>query len=158
MKVSEILKQENTPLVTVKGNVTIQNAAHRMKMEKVGCVIISEDGKKPEGIVAVRDVVYNMVEHWGDSPDGSEFSYLMRPVSEIMKSPVKTCNLDHQLRDVLHMMWHWHFLHIPVLDGSRGMCGIVSIDDVIKFSTHEMEMESRVLHERLMLRNDRPMS
>jgi len=158
MKISEILKQENAPLVTVKGHATILTAAHRMALEKVGCVIVSEDGKHPDGIVAARDIVYSMAEHWGENPHGGEFSYLMLPVSEIMHSPVKTCNLDHRLRDVLHVMWHWHILHVPVLDGTGVMCGIVSIDDVIKFSTHEMELESKVLHERLSLSGDRPMS
>ena len=152
MKVSEMLKKENAPLVTVEGHTTILTAAHRMRLEKVGCVIVSKDGKHPEGIVAVRDVVYNMAEHWGKNPSGDKFSYLERPVTDIMHSPVKTCNLGHRLRDVLHMMWHWHFLHIPVLDEAGLLCGIISIDDVIKFSTHEMELESNILHDRLLLR------
>lgn len=158
MKVSEMLKQENAPLVTVKGDTTILTAAHRMKLENVGCVIVSKDGKHPDGIVAVRDVVYNMGEHWGESPRGDEFSYLQRPVTDIMHSPVKTCNLDHWLNDVLHIMSRWHFLHIPVLDEAGSMCGIISIDDVIEFSTRETELESKILHERLLLRGERPTS
>jgi len=157
MKVSEILKQEKAPLVTVKGSTTILTAAHRMRLEKVGCVIVSEDGKHPDGIVAVRDVVYNMSEHWGDDPKGDEFSYQMRPVTDIMHSPVKTCTLEQRLRDVLHLMWHFHFLHIPVLDDQGEMCGIVSIDDVIRFSVHESELESKVLQERVLLSGERPM-
>ena len=158
MKVSEILKQENAPLVTVDGSTTILTAAHRMRLAKVGCVIVSEDGKRPDGIVAVRDVVYNMAEHWGDKPSGDEFSYQMRPVTDIMHSPVKTCTLDQSLRDVLHLMWHFHFLHIPVLDDKGELCGIVSIDDVIRFSVHESELESKVLHERILLSGERPIS
>lgn len=156
MKVSEILKQDNSPLVTVKKTTTVLTAAHRMRLAKIGCVIVSEDEKHPDGIVAVRDVVYNMASHWGDNPSGDEFSYLQRPVSDIMQSPVKTCTRDHLLLDVLHMMWHFHFLHIPVLDDSGVMCGIVSIDDVIKFSVQESELEKKVLHERILLSGERP--
>lgn len=158
MKVSEILKQEKVPLVTVKAHTTVLTAAHRMRLEKVGCVIVSKDGKHPDGIVAVRDVVYNMAEHWGENPSGDEFAYLQRPVSDIMHSPVKTCTPDDRLRDVLHMMWHFHFLHIPVLDDAGELCGIVSIDDVIKFSVHESELESKVLQERILLSGERPIS
>ncbi|MBF0251289.1 MAG: CBS domain-containing protein [Alphaproteobacteria bacterium] len=156
MKVSEILKLEKAPLVVVSPDTTILTASHRMRLEKVGCVIVSKDGEHPDGIVAVRDVVYNMAGHWGENPDGSEFSYISQPVSAIMHSPVQTCRLDQRLRDVLHIMWHWHFLHVPVMDDRGEMCGIISIDDVIRFSVHEMETESRVLHERVMLSGQRP--
>ncbi|MCW8915096.1 MAG: CBS domain-containing protein [Magnetovibrio sp.] len=158
MKVSDILKQENAPLVTVTGNTTVLTAAHRMRLEKIGCVVVSDDGKHPDGIVAVRDVVYNMAEHWGDNPKGDEFSYQQRPIKEIMHSPVRTCTLDQSLRDVLHIMWHFHFLHVPVMDKNNEMCGIVSIDDVVKFSIHESELESKILREELMLTGERPLS
>lgn len=158
MKVSEILKQGNVPMITVHKGTTILTAAHRMRLAKVGCVIISEDGKRPDGIAAARDFVYNMTEHWGDDPKGDEFSYLKRPVSDIMHTPVKTCTPNHNLRDVLHMMWHFHFLHIPVLDEAGELCGVISIDDVIKYSLPESEMEKKVLQERIMLSGERPIT
>ncbi len=151
MKVSEILKHDNAALVVVKPNMSILLAAHRMRMEKVGCVVVSKDGKHPDGIVAVRDIVYRMADHWGDKPSGREFSYIQTPVSEIMTHPVKTCTKKNNLKDVLQMMWHYHHLHIPVLDNNKELCGIISIDDVIKFSVHEMETEAQVLRERIML-------
>ncbi|WP_170827032.1 CBS domain-containing protein [Magnetovibrio blakemorei] len=157
MKISDILKQDNSPLVTVTHDTTILTASHRMRVEKIGCVIVSPDGKQPEGIVAVRDIVYNLSEHWGEAPKGDEFAYLNQPVSAIMRSPVKTCTLDQSLRDVLHIMWHFHFLHVPVVDNQGEMCGIVSIDDVIKFSIPEMQLEARVLHERVALSGQRPL-
>ena len=156
MKVSEILKQKNAPLVTAKNDTTVLTAAHRMRLEKVGCIIVSEDGKHPDGIVAARDFVYNMASHWGDNPKGDEFSYLQRPVSDIMQSPVKTCMPDNDLIDVLQMMWKFHFLHIPVVDASGELCGVVSIDDVIYSSLKEIETENKVLHERILLSGERP--
>ena len=158
MKVSEILKQENAPLVTVNDSTTVLTAAHRMRLDKIGCVVVSKDGKHPEGIVAVRDVVYHMSDHWGENPKGDEFSYLQRKVTDIMQTPVKTCKLTDKLQDVLHMMWHFHFLHIPVVDEKGEMCGIVSIDDVIKFSVHESELENKILREELQLTGEHPLS
>ncbi|MEG3618185.1 CBS domain-containing protein [Magnetovibrio sp. PR-2] len=158
MKVSEILKQDNAPLITVNESTTVLTAAHRMRLEKIGCVVVSNDGKHAEGIVAVRDVVYHMSDHWGDDPKGDEFSYLKRKVTDIMQTPVKTCKLSDKLVDVLHMMWHFHFLHIPVADDKGDLCGIVSIDDVIKFSLSEAELESKVLREELMLTGERPLT
>lgn len=157
MKISDILKQDNSPLVTVTADTTILAASHRMRTNRIGCVIVSADGKRPEGIVAVRDVVYNLSKHWGETPQGDEFAYLNQPVSAIMLSPVRTCELDHSLRDVLEIMFKFHFLHVPVVDEQGDMCGIVSIDDVIKFSIPEMEMETRVLQERVALSGQRPL-
>ena len=157
MKVSEILKQKNTPLVTVSEDTTILTAAHRMRLEKVGCVVVSNDGKHPKGLVAVRDVVYNMSEHWGDTPKGDEFSYTQRKITDIMHSPVKTCKLGDSLRDVLHLMWHFHYLHVPVMNESGELCGIVSIDDVIKFTLRESELENKILHEKLMMSDKQPL-
>lgn len=156
MKVSDILKQKSSPLVTVSKDTTILTASHRMRIEKIGCVIVSDDGKHPEGIVAVRDIVYHLSDHWGEQPSGDEFAYLNQPVSAIMRTPVKSCTTDQSLLDVLKIMWHFHFLHVPVVDQHHNMCGIVSIDDVIKCSIPEMELEAKVLHERIALSGQRP--
>lgn len=156
MKVSEILKYKNVPLVTVKKDTSVLTAAHRMRLANVGCVIVSDDGKHPNGIVAARDFAYNLATHWGEHPKGNEFSYLMRPISDIMHGPVRTCTLDNDLIDVLQIMWKFHFLHIPVLDAAGTLCGVVSIDDVIVSSLKEMETENKVLHERIMLSGERP--
>lgn len=156
MNVSEILKQKNVPLVTVKKDTSVLTAAHRIRLANVGCVIVSEDGKHPDGIVAARDFTYNLATHWGEHPKGNEFSYLLRPVSDIMHGPVKTCTPDDDLSDVLQIMWKFHFLHIPVVDGAGELCGVVSIDDVIYSTLQERELENKVLHERIMLSGERP--
>jgi len=150
MKVEEILKVENAPLVTVKPHATISTVAHRLKNDRVGCAVISEDGKHPEGIIAVRDIVYAMADHWGSDPKDNEFSFMMQPVSDIMTHHVHVCRPKHLLKEVMAMMLHGHYLHIPVVNEANELVGIISIDDVIKFGVGELEVEAEILRERLL--------
>jgi Mg/Co/Ni transporter MgtE len=43
-----------------------------------------------------------------------------------------------------------HILHVPVVDKSA-LCGIVSIDDVVKYATEEMDLEKSVLQDSVMV-------
>ncbi len=67
-----------------------------------------------------------------------------------MTHTVKTCGLDDSLRNVMENMTKWHILHIPVVDQGE-LCGIVSVDDVVKHAVAEMDMEKGVLQERAHL-------
>ncbi|MDP6389604.1 MAG: CBS domain-containing protein [Alphaproteobacteria bacterium] len=150
MKVEEILKDKNRTVVTVNPYTTIATAAHRMKLARVGCVVVSKDGKHLDGILAVRDIVYSMAGHHGETPHADEFGFLELPVSKIMTQEVTVCRPDSTLLDVMEVMVRRHHLHIPVLDAANELCGIVSIDDVIKYGVEEMKLEANVLRDSLL--------
>jgi len=151
MKVAEILKAKNRPVVTAKPDAEISAVMQLMKLENIGCVVLSENGERADGIVSVRDIVYSMA---GDDrekrkPEGSAF--LKLPVSRIMTRDVTTCQPGDSLKQVMKLMTRRHYLHIPVLE-DRKLCGIISIDDVVKYGVAEMELEAQVLRDTLISR------
>ena len=150
MKIRTLLELKGHTVVKVRPDDTISKAAHLMKLHHAGCVVVSEDGKHITGIVAVRDIVYALAERESRIRHLTTSEILDSPISSIMTHAVKTCGLDDSLRHVMENMTKWHILHIPVVDQGE-LCGIVSVDDVVKHAVAEMDMEKDVLQERAHL-------
>ncbi|UEM01291.1 CBS domain-containing protein [Skermanella rosea] len=150
MKISTFLDLKGRTVVTVRPNDNISKVAHLLKLHRVGCVVISEDGKHVDGIVAVRDIVYAMAERESRIRHLSGADLLDTPVSSIMTKTVKTCGPDDSVRHVLESMTRWHILHVPVVDHGV-LCGIVSVDDVVKLAVAEMDLEKGALQDRARL-------
>ncbi|MGB0084199.1 MAG: CBS domain-containing protein, partial [Rhodomicrobiaceae bacterium] len=63
MKVADILSVKGDKVMFVRPSETIDMLAQRLRMERVGAMIVSEDGKKIDGIISERDVTYGVAEH-----------------------------------------------------------------------------------------------
>lgn len=138
MKVREILKQKGDRVVTVKPDETVDTLTHRLRMDLVGALIVSEDGGALHGIVSERDVVHCLAQHGA--------SGLEKRVADIMATQVLTCAPDDNISAVARTMTIHRVRHVPVLDG-KVLAGIVSIGDVVKSRLEEMELESSVLRD-----------
>ena len=95
-------------------------------------------------------IVYALAERESRIRHLTTSEILDSPISSVMTRTVKTCGLDDSLRHVMENMTKWHILHIPVVDQGE-LCGIVSVDDVVKHAVAEMDMEKGVLQERAHL-------
>jgi CBS domain-containing protein len=142
MKIETLLEMKGGDVVTVRPTAKLSTVVRRMKLARTGCVVVSEDGKQVEGIVAVRDIAYALAEH--------EPKFAMDlPASEIMIRSVKTCAPADTLKSVMQAMTRSQALNAPVLKDGE-LYGIVSIDDVVKYAVQEMEFESEILHDDLV--------
>ena len=151
MKVSEILAKKRRDLVTVKSHTRVSTAMHHMRREKLGCIVVSEDGVHPEGILAVRDIVYAMAEHEDKLRKMRGTEILDSPVSELMTRTLRTCKPGDSLRDAVESMHRHGVLHLPVVDDGK-LVGIVSIDDVVGNAVEAMDTEIKVLRDTLIAR------
>ena len=142
MKIETLLEKKGRDVVTVRPTEKLSTVVRRMKLARTGCVVVSEDGKHVEGVVAVRDIAYALAEH--------EAKFAMDlPASEIMNRSAKTCTPADTLKSVMQSLTGSRALNAPVLkDGD--LYGIVSIDDVVKYAVQEMELESEILHDELV--------
>ena len=139
MKIETLLEKKGREVVTVPPETKLTTVVRRMKLGRTGCAVVSEDGRQGQGIVAVRDIAYVLAENDAKIAMGL-------PVSEIMSRSVKTCTPEDTLKNVMHNMTRWHVLTTPVLKNGE-LCGIVNIDDVVKYAVEQMELESEVLHD-----------
>ncbi|MFO1074588.1 MAG: CBS domain-containing protein [Geminicoccaceae bacterium] len=140
MQVREILSAKGGRVVTIRPDATVATAVHRLALERVGALVVSEDGSAIAGILSERDVVAALAEQ------GAGVLAVDLRVSDLMTRRVITCRPEDQVKTVMAEMTRRRVRHLPVVEGSRLM-GIVSIGDVVKSRLEEMELETLVLRD-----------
>ena len=138
MRVAEILKSKDPVILSVRPTETIQQLAQRLRMERVGAMIVSSDGVKIQGIISERDVAHGLAEH------GS--SVLELQVEQLMTRSVVTCKPDDSISHIAKVMTERRIRHLPVEEGGR-LVGIVSVGDVVKQRMDELQLEANVLRD-----------
>jgi CBS domain-containing protein len=106
----------SSPVRTVPSDVTVREAAARMRDEEISSLLVPTD---PPGIVTSTDVLD--VVAGGGEPDE-----LL--VADVMTSPVETVPPDLLLEEVAAMMTSFGIKHLPVVEDDY--VGIVSSTDV----------------------------
>jgi CBS domain-containing protein len=140
MKVRDILAAKGRRTVTIRPDATIATAVHRLALERIGALVVSEDGDGIAGILSERDIVRALAQ------EGGAIMGIDRRVSEIMTVGVSTCRPEDNVKTIMAEMTRRRFRHLPVLEDGR-LAGIVSIGDVVKSRLEEMELETVVLRE-----------
>ena len=138
MKVSDILKVKGAAVMTVRPVDTVRAVAKRLLQEKVGALVVSDDGAALEGIISERDISNGVAVH------GNNVGSLL--ASDLMTAGVITCALEDSIADVARVMTERRIRHLPVKEGNR-LVGIISIGDVLKCRLDEMLLEARVLRD-----------
>ncbi len=138
MKVEDILKGKGHRVATMRPESAIDTVIHRMRLDRIGAVVISSDGSTIEGILSERDIVHGLVEHGA--------ALLKMTAADVMTHEVITCRLQDSIKEVMAKMTHRRIRHVPVLERGE-LAGIVSIGDVVKHRLEEAELEATVLRE-----------
>ncbi len=138
MKVEAILKHKGRAIVTVRPQASVAIVLHRLEVERIGSVVVSEDNRHLQGMLTERDIVFGLAEF------GSGL-FKMR-VQDLMVHEVPTCGPSDSVRHVMAQMTRHRVRHLPVLENGQ-LCGILSIGDVVKSRLDEMELETSVLRD-----------
>lgn len=144
MKVQDVLMAKGQAVETIRPDAKVLIAVHRMRMQNVGALVVSRDGEKVEGVLSERDVVRGLTRHGADLLDMS--------VVAVMSRTVPVCAPDDSLAGLMAVMTRSRNRHVPVVDGSGRLCGIISIGDVVKHRLEEMELEANVLRDAYLTR------
>ena len=142
MRVHQILRNKGDDgVVTAQPDLTVAEAAELLSTKRIGAVIVSQDGKTPQGILSERDIVREL----GRRGTGC----LTEKVSAMMTAKVTTCKPDDSADGILGTMTEGRFRHLPVMDGDQ-MIGLISIGDVVKARLSELSMERDALQDMVM--------
>jgi CBS domain-containing protein len=143
MRVQQILQQkENNTVETVRPGSSVEDAAKLLSSKRIGAVIVSESGDTPDGILSERDIVREL---------GTKGAACMgQTVSTIMTAKPITCSLDDRSDEIFRKMSEGRFRHLPVIDDSGKMVGLISIGDVVKTQLSQLEMEKDALQGMIM--------
>ncbi len=138
MLVADILRVKGSHVITVRPDERIVTFAHRLRLEGVGAMIVSEDGNTLDGIISERDLAHGVALYGA--------GLLEMRVSDLMTKAVVTCASDDSISDVAKVMTQRRIRHLPVKDGDH-LAGVVSVGDVIKHRLDELQMEANVLRD-----------
>ncbi len=138
MNVDGILRAKGANVVTIRPDATVGQLVDGLREERIGAMVVSEDGRTVLGIVSERDVVRGLADR------GPRI--LEAPVAELMTRQVFSCTPQDSVKHVMAEMTKRRIRHLPVIT-EGALSGIVSIGDVVKNRLEEMETETNVLRE-----------
>ncbi|MGC1495613.1 MAG: CBS domain-containing protein [Sulfitobacter sp.] len=142
MLVSQILKtKSDDAVVTSPPSMLISAAAKMLSEKRIGTLIISKDGKSPDGILSERDIVRELGKQGGACLDMT--------VDKLMTSKLVTCSRNDRADEILQKMTDGRFRHMPVLEDGN-LVGLISLGDVVKARLMELSMEKDALQGMIM--------
>ncbi|WP_045836174.1 CBS domain-containing protein [Hyphomicrobium sp. 99] len=132
MIIGQILKSKGRGVMTARPEDTIQEIALRLSSRKIGAILILGDSENVVGIISERDIIRLIAEH-----GAAALTMLAR---DGMTRDVVSCTREHTLDEIMETMTKGRFRHIPVVENGT-LIGIISIGDVVKHHTAEVELE-----------------
>ena len=136
MNVETILRNKGSWVATIRPDATIADAVDMLNRERIGALVVSEDGGSVDGVLSERDIVIALAK------DGIEL--LARSVDEVMTRNVITCDPADSVGELMAEMTNRRVRHLPVVKDGR-LRGIVSIGDLVKNRLDEVEFEANSL-------------
>jgi len=108
---------------------TVAETIRLMLARRVGAVVVV-DADRVVGIFTERDVLKKLALS-GRDPEKV-------PVSELMTTPVETASPQSSPGDALVSMLEHHFRHLPVVDSSGRLRGVLSIRNLLHGQMEEL--------------------
>ncbi|MGB0572788.1 MAG: CBS domain-containing protein [Alphaproteobacteria bacterium] len=103
---------------------------------KIGALVVSEDGRRVDGIISERDVIRHIARAGADILD--------LKIADIMIREVVTCTGEDNIAHLMETMTEHRISHLPVIEDNE-LIGLVSIGDVVKHRIRETEHEAEAL-------------
>jgi CBS domain-containing protein len=131
--VGEIIK--NQTVLSAPANITVLEAAKRMKLAKVGAMMVVIDGELV-GLFTERDALFRVLAA-GLDPSTTT-------LASVMSSNLQTMTPEKPFSHALHLMHEGGFRHVPVVDKGKPV-GMVSARDALgrEIEQFKSELESR---------------
>jgi CBS domain-containing protein len=130
--IGQILKSKGRGVMTARPGDSIQEIALRLAHRKIGAIVIVGDNGNVDGIISERDIISLIAKHGAEA--------LGMPASAGMTKNVISCTQACTLDEVMETMTKGRFRHLPVIEDGA-LVGIISIGDVVKHHTAEVELE-----------------
>ncbi len=137
MQIGAILKTKGGDVVSVGPHEQVGEVARTLARHRIGAALVRDAAGDILGIVSERDIVRCVALH-GEAAVGLEAAHLMTRV-------LHTATPSTKVQDALGMMTDRRVRHLPVLGEDGGLCGMVSIGDLVKARIDEALHEAEEL-------------
>ena len=133
---AKLLRNSSRPPITVPETSTVLEAIKTMVKERIGAVVVMK-GKRMTGIFSERDVLDKIVLARRDPA--------ATPVSAVMTSEVLSIPAPGDEAVAASTMAAHHIRHLPILDHTKRVVGMVSLRHVMEERIADLEHEVNVL-------------
>ena len=132
MLIADILREKGTGVRTTKKDTGLKEAIKMLASLRIGALLISDDGRKIDGILSERDIVRALADEDDD--------FLSHSVADLMTRDVFSCTPESTVASVMELMDEKQIRHVPVIT-NQVLFGIVSIRDIVNARVRESEAE-----------------
>jgi CBS domain-containing protein len=119
--------------VSIHPKATVYEAAQMMLSEGIGAMVVLDEGRLV-GIISERDIVGRVVSKRRD-PEATF-------VSEVMTADVQTITEDQSIESALEIMHRLKFRHLPLVDRSGKVIGVVSMRAALRDRVGELSQKN----------------
>lgn len=138
MEISQLIANRSTSaVITCDADSSVAEACKLLAEKRIGAVPVLENGSLA-GIFSERDVLYSLAREGAGCLDAR--------VGDVMTAPAITVEKSTRVDEALGLMTRRRIRHLPVTDNG-GMCGFISIGDLVKSRIDEVEHEAQAMRE-----------
>jgi CBS domain-containing protein len=130
LRVKHLLARKGRDIWSVESDEPVLEAIQIMADRHVGALPVLREGKLV-GVISERDYARKVILLGRSSAE--------TPVWQIMSSPVITVGTDDAVRHCMELMTARRIRHLPVVDGSGEMVGMISIGDLVRGVIEEQQ-------------------
>ena len=134
MTVKSILDQKGRSVVTILRSDSLREAIDILATKRIGALVVVDSSNQVEGILSERDIVRVICKQG--------VSVLEDAAESVMTRSVVTCEEHHTIPRVMELMTDGRFRHLPVVDDSSKLSGMISIGDVVRRRIEDAEREA----------------
>ncbi|MBC8352730.1 MAG: CBS domain-containing protein [Planctomycetes bacterium] len=113
----------------VSPTATVGEVLHEMATNRIGCVMIVDDGK-PVGIFSERDALMKL--------NTEAASFGDRPISEFMTANPETLEDSAKIAFAVQRMDLGGYRHLPIVSKDDQLQGIISVRSILNYLTERM--------------------
>lgn len=139
MQVRHILRDKGREVIAIPASASLVEAANLLTARRVGALVVKDQAGVLVGIISERDLVHAIAARGCD--------VLTERVDHHMTPDPITCGECDAVEMVMETMTQGRFRHVPVLDDSGRLSGMVSIGDVVKTRIAETVSEAAALRD-----------
>ena len=117
-------------VMTFSPDQNVFTAIQAMSEKNYGAAVVISPDQKPLGIVTERDFMRRLLDKGLDQKK--------TPLRAIMSTDLKLAKVDDNLLDWLRQMSNDRFRHLPVVDESGTLIGLMSQGDFVSYTWPEL--------------------
>jgi CBS domain-containing protein len=136
--VKDLLRVKGSHVLSIGPEASVLDAALLMNEHKIGSLLVMSGGQLI-GIITERDILHRVVVTRRDPG--------VTPVLDVMTTEVICCQPHTKLEEARGVLKNRRIRHLPVVDESKQLCGLISIGDLNAHEAHDHEYTIHVLHE-----------